>query len=637
MRKLIGLLTLIALPLFGQSYVQGSFPQSTVTVYDAGTVNLSTIYSDSALTVAKSNPFTAATNGHWFFNAADGCYDVRFSGGGIPANYTTGDVCIRAATGVKRAQGFVTYGGMKLTRMSSFFGTPVSTSRSINTTFPLTGGGDLSGDLTLACPTCLTSGGAVTSFNTRTGAVSPLQADYDAFFLTELEGDARYYRFGGTDVAIADGGTGQSTKAAAFDALTPLTGLRGSLITHGGGLGLETLVIQAGPAGSALVMANDGTLPEWSVWPPYMPAGTDVAISDGGTGQSTKTAAFDALAPTTTQGDIIYYNGTDNVRLAKGAAATILTMNAGATAPEWATSAYVPLARTISPGTGLTGGGDLSADRTLSLLYTNNLASNPALAISECTFTNQNSGATETGAGGIICEGTTADTNEVALVFDSLVTATGDARTIIPRPVSGDYKLAALEKAQTWTATQSFNVDIAIADGGTGQSTAALGFDALSPLAVTGDMILFIGGSGNIRLPMGTANQVLAVDPTGSLPVWTTPNSPLTTPRSVVTLVNGANENIDIGNASYVKIVGPTGAFSIGGFTGGSNGRHLWVWQSVAQTCTVTFNSAGSSAGNKIQTMTSANHVMTATRMGSLHFIYDSGSAVWVLMSEDSY
>ena len=41
-------------------------------------------------------------------------------------------------------------------------------------------------------------------------------------------------------------------------------------------------------------------------------------IANGGTGQTTKTPAFDALAPTTTKGDLIVHNGTDNVRLAVG-------------------------------------------------------------------------------------------------------------------------------------------------------------------------------------------------------------------------------------------------------------------------------------------------------------------------------
>lgn len=70
---------------------QRSFATCTVTVYDAGTVTLSTIYSDDAGTV-KANPFTAASSGQWFFYADDGRYDVRFSSGGIPAAFTLGDV-----------------------------------------------------------------------------------------------------------------------------------------------------------------------------------------------------------------------------------------------------------------------------------------------------------------------------------------------------------------------------------------------------------------------------------------------------------------------------------------------------------------------------------------------------------------
>lgn len=44
-----------------------------------------------------------------------------------------------------------------------------------------------------------------------------------------------------------------------------------------------------------------------------------VPIAKGGSGQSTKTASFDALSPTTTKGDIIVHNGTNNVRLPIGA------------------------------------------------------------------------------------------------------------------------------------------------------------------------------------------------------------------------------------------------------------------------------------------------------------------------------
>lgn len=63
-----------------------------------------------------------------------------------------------------------------------------------------------------------------------------------------------------------------------------------------------------------------------------------VPITSGGTGQTTATAAFDALAPTTTTGDVMYFNGTDNVRLGIGTAGQALVVNSGATAPEWGTA-----------------------------------------------------------------------------------------------------------------------------------------------------------------------------------------------------------------------------------------------------------------------------------------------------------
>ena len=56
-------------------------------------------------------------------------------------------------------------------------------------------------------------------------------------------------------------------------------------------------------------------------------------------GSIPRTPTFSTLAPTTTQGDMIYHNGTTNVRLPKGTASQEIRMNAGATAPEWYTPA----------------------------------------------------------------------------------------------------------------------------------------------------------------------------------------------------------------------------------------------------------------------------------------------------------
>ncbi len=65
-------------------------PSATITVRDAGTANLSTIFSDNSST-PKGNPFTADSNGYWFYYAANGRFDITFSGGGIPTPYTLSD------------------------------------------------------------------------------------------------------------------------------------------------------------------------------------------------------------------------------------------------------------------------------------------------------------------------------------------------------------------------------------------------------------------------------------------------------------------------------------------------------------------------------------------------------------------
>ena len=77
--------------------------------------------------------------------------------------------------------------------------------------------------------------------------------------------------------------------------------------------------------------------------------GTTLSLAKGGTGATTKTAAFDALSPMTAAGDIVYGGASGTgTRLPKGTAGQVLTMNSGATAPQWST----PTTGTV---TGVTG------------------------------------------------------------------------------------------------------------------------------------------------------------------------------------------------------------------------------------------------------------------------------------------
>lgn len=117
---------------------------------------------------------------------------------------------------------------------------------------------------------------------------------------------ADFYTTGGTDVAIADGGTGASTALAAFDALSPMT-TRGDLITRGASNNARLAI---GSANN--ILKSDGTDPSWT----------------------TISAILDSIS--STQGAIIYRGASAWSALTPGTSGYLLqTQGAGAN-PQWA-------------------------------------------------------------------------------------------------------------------------------------------------------------------------------------------------------------------------------------------------------------------------------------------------------------
>ena len=160
---------------------------------------------------------------------------------------------------------------------------------------------------------------------------------------------------------------GQGYGTAATTALTNLaSGVSGTLPVVNGGTGVATLtgIVKANgtgamsaatagtdylaPNGSAAGLTNFPTLNQNTTGNASNVTGT-VAIANGGTGATSKAAAFDALSPMTTAGDMIY-GGTSGTgtRLAKGSDGQVLTLASGI--PSWS-----------SPSAGITGSGTVNS------------------------------------------------------------------------------------------------------------------------------------------------------------------------------------------------------------------------------------------------------------------------------------
>jgi hypothetical protein len=77
-----------------------AIPGATITVYDSGTTDLATIYSDDGVTLISGSSFSADANGQWFFYAPDGDYDVKQEKSGF-TSVTKVDLQLLDRTAVK--------------------------------------------------------------------------------------------------------------------------------------------------------------------------------------------------------------------------------------------------------------------------------------------------------------------------------------------------------------------------------------------------------------------------------------------------------------------------------------------------------------------------------------------------------
>ena len=98
------------------------------------------------------------------------------------------------------------------------------------------------------------------------------------------------------------------------------------------------------------------------------------------------------------------------------------------------------------------------------------------------------------------------------------------------------------------------------------------------------------------------------------------------------TAVNGNNNNINIGGTSFIRITGPTAAFSITGIAGGVDGKVVILYNAAATyNMTIANENTNSTATNRITTLTGSGVVTTG--VGAITLIYDSTASRWIVTS----
>ena len=322
-----------------------------------------------------------------------------------------------------------------------------------------------------------------------------------------------------TDLAVADGGTGASTAAGAMVNLLPsytgnankrlgldstATGLE--WVTDGGGTvtsidasgGTTGLNFTGGPVTTSGTLTLGGTLD----------------VDNGGTGATTATDARTNL----------------------GAAASAITINAG---------------------TGLSGGGDLTANRTLSITNTGVTAASYGSASNTLTATVNAQGQLTTLAATPI-----AIANTQVSGLGTMSTQNSNNVTITGGSITGI-------------------TDLAIADGGTGASNAA---DARSNLGL---------GTAAV-LNAGVANGVATLDAGGTVPLSQIPASiqgGVSYQGSWNAATNTPTLTSSVGSKGYYYVVSTSGSTNLNGITDWLVGD--WaifngsVWQKIDNTDSV--------------------------------------------------
>lgn len=101
--------------------------------------------------------------------------------------------------------------------------------------------------------------------------------------------------------------------------------------------------------------------------------------------------------------------------------------------------------------------------------------------------------------------------------------------------------------------------------------------------------------------------------------------------RKTMTLVNGVNNNVANTAGVFFKVSGPTAVFSINGFVAGTDGQEIEVLNLTAFAMTINHENAGSTAANRVTTLTGSPVATVGSGFARLR--YDTSISRWILLA----
>jgi hypothetical protein len=278
-------------------------------------------------------------------------------------------------------------------------------------------------------------------------------------------------------------------------AITGATGISSSgSITFSG---LSTAGIVTNTAGGAL-----GTV-------------TLVPIANGGTNANSSQGAINNISQLTTNGDLLYNNGTNSTRLARGTNGQCLTSDA--TTILWASCGSGVTTVGAFSGSSQANGATIS---TTTITFGPADTTNPGMVSTGA----QTFGGNKTIQGTLTVQTATATQDQIVLSA-AAVGAARFAATITNADLTAARTFTLPDAGGTFAVSASGNIalsaagnitltgQVPIANGGTGASTSQGAIDAISQLTTEGD-ILFRNATNSTRLARGTNGQCLTSNAT---------------------------------------------------------------------------------------------------------------------------